>query len=63
MVRNDVWHDAGMGDGYLCVGCVELRLGRRLEAHDFTPWPINEPSPWDTPRLASRKSGSTLYEP
>jgi hypothetical protein len=37
MVRDDLWAEAGMGrwDGYLCVGCLEVRLGRTLCAADF----------------------------
>jgi hypothetical protein len=27
----------------LCVGCVEARLGRRLERADFAPVKINHP--------------------
>jgi hypothetical protein len=62
MVHDHVWAEAGMplselaGDGlYLCVGCLEERLGRVLTRADFTDAPINEPDPWDTPRLADRK--------
>jgi hypothetical protein len=63
----DVWSAAGMpaptvkgfdvSDGdFLCVSCIEKRLGRVLAPADFIKAPINEPSPWDTPRLASRKA-------
>jgi hypothetical protein len=67
MVRDAVWLAAGMppsqvrpygetdGD-FLCIGCLEKRLSRRLTRRDFTKAPINDPSPWDTARLASRKS-------
>jgi hypothetical protein len=68
MVTAEMWSAAGMpvptireyneSDGdFLCVGCLEARLGRMLEPGDFTTAPINRPSPWDTPRLASRKAG------
>lgn len=68
MVTAAVWQAAGMpapiareynasGGDFLCVGCLETRLGRRLVSADFTKALINEPSPWDTPRLAVRKSG------
>jgi hypothetical protein len=43
------------GGDFLCVGCLERRLGRTLLASDFTKASINEPSPWDTPRLAIAK--------
>lgn len=56
MVSNDVWKAAGMGEGFLCIGCLEIRLGRTLTAADFPAHlPINDPDPWDTPRLANRK--------
>lgn len=54
MVHNDLWADAGMADGYLCVGCLESRLGRCLRSEDFPDFPINWESPWNTPRLAAR---------
>jgi hypothetical protein len=68
MVTAEVWSAAEMPvptiRGYnesdvdfLCVGCLESRLGRTLVPGDFTKVPVNEPSPWDTPRLASRKAG------
>jgi hypothetical protein len=69
MVTAVVWSAAGMpaptvrgyneSDGdFLCVGCLEMRLGRTLLASDFIKASINEPSPWDTLRLASRKAGA-----
>jgi hypothetical protein len=55
MVHNEVWAKAGMADGYLCIGCLEGRLGRELSATDFIQAPINDPRhPWATPRLRSR---------
>jgi hypothetical protein len=68
MVTAAVWKAAGMpaptvkgynetdGD-FLCIGCIEKRLGRALTAADFANAPINAPSPSDTPRLAARKAG------
>ena|SRR5713101_9362602 len=66
MVSDRLWRkalglvdDAELGcmEGfYLCVRCLERRLGRKLRPGDFTNAPINEPSPWDTPLLAARKS-------
>jgi hypothetical protein len=50
------WNDHGGVVGYLCVGCLERRLGRRLGPADFTDAPVNEPAPWgDSFRLAERK--------
>lgn len=57
MVRNNLWALKGVGDGYLCIGCLERRIGRKLRPRDFTTAPINEPDPWDTPRLLARKLG------
>jgi hypothetical protein len=61
MVTDIVWETAGMQammtpgpDQFLCVGCLERRLGRRLGPQDFTRAPINEDDPWKTERLRSR---------
>ena len=66
MVRDSVWKAAGMpamrgiqplgASGFLCIGCLERRLGRELKPRDFRPGVLlSEPSPWDTERLARRK--------
>jgi hypothetical protein len=36
-VKRNVWARSGLSewDGYLCVGCLEQRLGRRLRLEDF----------------------------
>jgi hypothetical protein len=47
---------------YLCIGCLEARLGRRLVADDFPAYPVNDPTiayndkawSWRTPRLQNR---------
>ena len=58
MVRNRVWSAAGMRHGFLCIGCLESRIGRRLTPRDFTSAPINEiDNPWHTIRLTSRLIG------
>jgi hypothetical protein len=60
MVKNEVW-DAAVGPdsfidySYLCIGCLELRLGRRLVPDDFTDAPLNE-CRGDSPRLHDRKT-------
>ena len=41
MVKNEVWKKCGMTEGYLCIGCLEGRLGRALTATDFTDAPVN----------------------
>jgi hypothetical protein len=55
MVRDEVWHEANGGRGYLCIACLERRLGRQLTAADLTGAPINVEKAWDTPRLAAVK--------
>lgn len=58
MIRDELWMAAGMRDGFLCIRCLENRLGRRLTPEDFTKVPINGASPWDTPRLKARKQAN-----
>lgn len=46
MVHDHVWIDqAGMTgepyEGFLCIGCLEKRIGRMLKSGDFIHWPIN----------------------
>ena len=51
MVRDHLWpRDCE----YLCVGCLEARLGRELRPADFASVPVNRPSPRMTPRLRNR---------
>ncbi len=35
VVRDAVWAESGMDDGFLCTTCLEARLGRALEADDY----------------------------
>jgi hypothetical protein len=62
-VRNDVWAAAGMppydetrpeGErgGYLCIGCLENRLGRQIRRADFQH--PGEPNDADSARLRDR---------
>jgi len=62
MVHDEVWAEAGMpidekheysGEGVLCVGCLEQRLGRRLTSKDFPQLPVNDLD-WQSERLRSR---------
>jgi hypothetical protein len=48
MVRDEVWERAWAdrdrlphGKEFLCVGCLETRLGRMLTHADFTDAPVN----------------------
>jgi hypothetical protein len=43
MLRNDVWAATGhKQQGYLCIGCVEQRLGRMLTRDDFADVLLND---------------------
>jgi hypothetical protein len=52
MVHSNVWEEAWFsrrkpwhaidGQEFLCIGCLEKRIGRTLTRHDFTDAPINE---------------------
>lgn len=43
MVHDHVWYEAGMGPrGFLCVGCLEARLGRQLVPADFPEVSCND---------------------
>jgi hypothetical protein len=67
MVHDAVWAAAGGPavadmESYLCIGCIEARLGRQLTAADFTGAPVNSLSRkwrryawwWRTERLRGR---------
>lgn len=60
MVTDEVWAAAGMPHrGFLCVGCLEGRLGRELSGPDFTDAPVNRPGLMgDSPRMAARKANT-----
>jgi len=62
MVHDEVWSQAGMPpEGFLCIGCLELRLGRRLSPSDFTSAPCNWWG-WKTERLEARVTGRPTAE-
>ena len=55
MVHDEVWAQAGMPptrSGYLCIGCLERRLRRRLTPADFTDAGVNDLTIRATPRYA-----------
>lgn len=55
MVNDDVWEEAEMDeDGMLCVGCLEVRLGRQLVPADFPDLPINAGGFAHSDRLMNR---------
>lgn len=45
MLEHDLWMKVNNGrrQGFLCIGCVEVRLGRELNAFDFLDAPVNQP--------------------
>jgi hypothetical protein len=57
-VRDAVWKKAGMtgkwGEGCLCIGCLEQRIGRRLKPKDFPRDHEFNQLP-GTPRLMQRR--------
>jgi hypothetical protein len=52
MVKKPLWNEAGMESGFLCIGCLETRIGRTLVTTDFTDVPVNDLSIHDTQRYA-----------
>lgn len=61
MVHHDVWEKSGLGahDGFLCIQCLENRIGRSLNSFDFPDLPINNYFPFPkSQRILSR----ILYE-
>jgi hypothetical protein len=57
MVRPEIWeaaHCDGRPPQFLCIGCLETRINRRLLPDDFSSAPINEPSWIDSKRLLDR---------
>jgi hypothetical protein len=47
MVHDIVWQAAhGPSRGYLCIGCLEARLGRQLHRCDFTAAAVNSLHPY-----------------
>lgn len=55
MVRDDVW-PIGYADGMLCIGCLEVRIGRQLTHDDFTEYSISEGNPGNSARYNDRLS-------
>lgn len=58
MVKGDVWSLAGLRphDGWMCIPCLQARLGRPLTGADFPALPMNRPGrDDDTPLLARLK--------
>jgi hypothetical protein len=61
MVHDVLWLRATPhGRGKLCVGCIDIRLARRLEPRDFIDAPVNRRFDVRTEQLRSRTTGSYL---
>jgi hypothetical protein len=57
MVVDTVWLAANPDEaGMLCIGCLEMRLGRQLRPDDFLPVEMNR-SPHRSPRMRARVLG------
>lgn len=52
MVTKTIWEAHGCERGFLCIGCLETRLGRMLTAADFTDCKVNDLAISDTERYA-----------
>jgi hypothetical protein len=52
MIHDHLWATAGGIQGFLCIGCLEIRLGRQLTAADFSLTGVNDLSIADTQRFA-----------
>jgi hypothetical protein len=54
MVHDYLWEAYGR-EPFLCIGCLEDRMGRELWSGDFTHWPINNVNQWEkSDRLMER---------
>jgi hypothetical protein len=42
MVHDYIWEASGIGEGILCIGCLENRIGRTLCAQDFIDALVND---------------------
>jgi hypothetical protein len=53
--RRKSWHGKVPGQEILCIGCLEIRLGRTLTAFDFTDAEVNDVGKGNiSPRLRAR---------
>jgi hypothetical protein len=53
MVHNRVWESArAPSRGFLCIGCLEVRLGRQLNSVDFSSVMVNDLGIADRSRYA-----------
>jgi hypothetical protein len=77
MVNDDVWNEAwagrrrsqyvipgsgGLIDEFLCIGCLEKRIGRTLCRADFIDVPINDPDRFPLSDRFLDRLGGKLHE-
>jgi len=53
------WHLEGVWFDFLCIGCLEARIGRQLRPDDFTDAPIDDVR-GASPRLRARLLGPSV---
>lgn len=41
MVTHNIWRKYGAGTKMLCIGCLEIRMSRKLDSYDFLNVPVN----------------------
>jgi hypothetical protein len=62
MVEDRVWEKAGDDEGMLCIGCLEKRIGRKLECKDFSKCPLNFDPMWaKSDRLLDRMTNGSNF--
>lgn len=44
MIKSEIWLTVAHSSDFLCIGCLEKRLKRRLKPDDFTNHPVNRVS-------------------
>lgn len=55
MVNDEVWQSVASFERILCIGCLEVRLNRKITHSDFTDAPLNHINMgYKSPRLIKR---------
>lgn len=68
MVAKAIWNEAvdyedrRLRGFFLCIGCLEKRLGRVLTPHDFICCPLNYDVDFRSKRLVSRLRSGSLHQ-
>lgn len=45
MLKDSTWYKAHVSNvGMICIGCIEIRLGRKLTVSDFNDSHVNRPA-------------------